>query len=347
MKGIRRSALGLCLLGLIGCAGFASPPGWVVGERPEDYPEESWISALGTGESLAAAQAAAKGELSRVFSAELVSEIELIDRESTTTDGAKQSSDWLGRTQIRTDLELQGVEVPLHWRDSRTDQIWVLAVLERRKECARIRSEGRDLADELEFFVNDSRGASSLLIAIRSSTRAVELGTQLDLLQARSRVLGIRCLDERFDSTGLLRREAAELRQRVHFVVRARDVDAEQGFERGALPGLRDTIAANLSRLGFRVGADAEAGGVAVDAELRLSRVERGTDWVEYRFAGAAEIAGPGQGEAAVVVVEVRGAESHPEASSARLRALRAGERALAHELDRKLRAFLEAGGGL
>ena len=80
---------------------------------------------------------------------------------------------------------------------------------------------------------------------------------------------------------------------------------------------------------------------VPIEAHLRLSRVARGTEWVEYRYEGAAEVGSPVVGEPATIVVEASGAESHPEPSSARLRARRAGERALAHQLDQRIRAFL------
>ena len=62
----------LCLafgLGLVGCAGMSGTPAWVNGEVPAEFPKNKFVSALGTGETLSAAQIASKGELSRVFSA--------------------------------------------------------------------------------------------------------------------------------------------------------------------------------------------------------------------------------------------------------------------------------------
>ncbi len=342
---ILRATLLCLLVGALGCAGAAGPPAWVNGEAPPDYPKRAWVSALGTGESLSAAQIAAKGELSRVFSAQLASEIELIDRESTTGGAAVQSSELLDQTRITSDLELQGVEVPLHWRDPKTGEIWALAVLERNKECLRIRSEGRDLATELDAYASESRSAANPLIAIRAAVHAVQVGAQLDALQARSRVLGTQCLGARSVSTGQLRSEAAERLRSLSFVVRTRDVDPQSGREVGPLPQLREEIAGNLSRLVFQVGPAAGARVVPIDVQLRLSRVERGTDWVEYRFEGAAEVGSPVPGEPATIVVEADGAESHPEPSTARLRARRAGERALALQLDQRIRAFLEENG--
>ena len=50
----------------------------------------------------------------------------------------------------------------------------------------------------------------------------------------------------------------------------------------------------------------------------------------------------PVAGDPATIIVETSGAESHPEPSSARLRARRAGERELAHRLYQRIKAFLE-----
>jgi len=335
------SLIGVMLaLTLAGCAGMSSTPGWVDGEAPEQFPKNRYVSALGTGENLAAAQIAAKSELTRVFAAQVESEIELIDQESVVDGALSQASDLLSKTTISTDLELQGAEVPKHWRDPKTGEIWALAVLERRKECLRIRSEGADLLTELDSHTRESRGAQNPLIAIRASVQAVRIGVALDTLQARSRVLGSQCLTARGDSTGKLRGEAADRLRQLSFVVRTSDLD-KNGNVNGPLPQLREQIAGNLSRLGFQVGPAAGARVVPIDARLRLSRVARGTEWIEYRYEGSAEVGSPVAGAPAIIAVETDGAESHPEASSARLRARRSGEKDLAHQLDQRIQAFL------
>ena len=331
---------GLALL-TIGCAGVSGTPAWVNGENPAEFPKDKYVTALSTGESLAAAQVAAKGELSRVFSAQLASEIELIDQESTVQGQAVSSSDIFDRTSITTDIVLEGVEVPLHWRDPKTGDIWALAVLERRKECMRIRSEGSDLITELAAYANESRSTQNPLVAIRASVNAVRVGSTLDGLQGRSRVLGSQCLTSRSVSTGQLKSEANQRLRSLSFVVRTSDVDGATGQTKGPLPQLREQIAGNLSKLGFQVGPAAGAKVIPIEARLRLSRVARGTEWIEYRYEGSAEVGSPIAGEPAMIVVDTDGAESHPEASSARLRARRSGEKALAHQLDQRIKAFL------
>ena len=327
---------------ILGCVSGGAPPGWVQGERPPEYPKERYVTALGTGETFEAAQIAAKGELSRVFSADLRSEIQLLEEETVADGRVAQGSSLLVDTTIATDLELEGVEAPLHWRDPASGEIWALAVLERRKECLRIRSEGRDLATRQGALAAESEAASSPLVAVRAMASAVRIGGALDGLQARSRVLGTQCLDARSSSTGALRARLDALLGSLSFVVRTEDVDAGTGRSNGPLPQLRERIAANLTALGFQVGPTRGADVVPVDARLRLARVDRGTEWVEYRWEGSAEIGSPVAGDPVLISAESEGAESHPVAATARLRARRKGELDLARQLDSLLKAFLE-----
>jgi hypothetical protein len=329
------------VLGLSGCASMDPTPDWVNGALPPEYSKQKFVTALGTGENFEMAQGAAKSELSRIFSAELKSEVELVDQESVIGDQAIQSSDMLVTTKISTHVELEGVEVPLHWRDSRSGEVWALAVLERQKECLRIRSEGRDLITRLDALSTESTTQSNPLIAIREALHAVKVGLELDALQARSRVLGSQCLSPRSVSTGSLKAQVNADLSALSFVVTATELDLRTGRPSDPLPQLRERIAGNLTKMGFQVGPAEGASVVPIGARLRISRVDRGVEWIEYRWEGSAEIGSPVRGAPAVIAAESEGAESHPEDSTARLRARRKGELDLANQLDRRLKAFL------
>ncbi len=342
----RFSAIVLAVI-LSGCATMSSQPGWVNGERPPEYSKKNFVTAIGTGDGFEAAQVAAKAELSRVFSAELKSEIELIDQESVVAGQTTTRSDILVNTKISTMAELQGAEVPLHWRDAKTGDVWALAVLNKRKECLRIRSEGRDLLTRLDALASDSRSQENPLVAIRASLQAAQVGAELDTLQARSRVLGSQCLTSRSISTGALKTQVDRALRRLSFVVSALEIDPRSGQTIGPLPQLRERIAGNLTDMGFAVGPardGEEARNIAVNARLRLSRVRRGTDWIEYRWEGSAEMGSAGSTGPAIIAAESEGAESHPEDSTARLRARRKGEIDLSRQLDTLLKAFLAEG---
>ncbi len=333
----------LGLSGLLGCASIAQAPAWVESARSPEYSKEKFVTALGTGENLELARGAAKSELSRIFSAELKSEIELIDQESVVGDQVFQSSEMLTTTIISTEVQLEGVEVPLHWRDPRSGEIWALAVLERRKECLRIRSEGKDLITRLDSLSANSQTRSNPLVAVRSALHAVKLGVALDGLQARSRVLGSQCLTRRSVSTGALKARVDASLAGLSFVVAATELDLRTGRSTGLLPQLQERIAGNLTRMGFQVGPAQGATVIPIDARLRLGRVDRGTEWIEYRWEGSAEIGSPVQGGPTVIAAESEGAESHPTDSTARLRARRKGELDLARQLNARLEAFLAA----
>ncbi|MEE8164391.1 MAG: LPP20 family lipoprotein [Myxococcota bacterium] len=331
-------------LGGSGCAGTQVAPSWLKGDLPPEYAKSRYVTAIGAGDSLEAAVITAKSELSRIFSAQLESEIQLIEEQRTRGDRSSSQSDLLVDTKIRTDVVLQGAEVGLHWRDPKTGQTWALAVLERRKECLRIRAEGRDLNTRLDAFATESRSRSNPLLAVRVAVQATKIAVELDGLQARSRVLGNQWIAGRTVSTGQMRAEVDARMNSLTFVVSAQDIDGKTGRARGSLPQLRERIAGNLTQLGFQVGPSAGANVIPIAARLRLSRVARNTEWIEYRWEGSAEVGSPIAGDPAVIAAESEGAESHPEDSTARLRARRKGEQDLARRLDTLLKAFLGEG---
>ncbi|MBW2422960.1 MAG: LPP20 family lipoprotein [Deltaproteobacteria bacterium] len=343
--GWRRGAALLALLlysGALGCGAWGEGvPGWVQGEPAAGYPKASYVTAIGTGATLDEARAGAKSELSRIFSAELSSEAHLVEEETTSDGESRSESRLLVDTRIRSDVELEGVEVPLHWRDARRDEVWALAVLERNAECLRIRAQGRDLSTRLEAWTAEAEAASHPLAGVRSARQAVRVGVALDGLQARSRVLGSQCLDAPRPSTGVLFADLEARLESLRFVVEARELDARGGAPQETLPQLRERIARDLTELGFQVGPGVEGVAIPVVARLRLRRVERGTQWVEYRWEGFAEVGHPVEGEPSILVAQGEGSESHPEASTARLRARHMGERDLAHALRTRLEHFL------
>ncbi len=345
-RGLRRHAwtalVSIVALLVAGCASRSAAPDWIQGERPVAYPKSKYLMAIGAGEDLEAARATAKSELSRIFSAQLSSEARLIEEEATRGGQSTSQSSLLVDTTIRTTLELQGVEVPLQWRDPKSGEIWALAILERSRECLRIRSEGSDLVTQVDALAADGRAAANPLVALRSARQAARLGVLLDGLQARSRVLGMQCLPARSVSTGALLSELSGIVGELRFVVNAREVDSGSGPGLGSLPQLRERIAQHLTELGFQVGPGGGRTSIPIEARLRLRRVDRGTNWVEVRWEGSAEVGSPIPGEPAILSVQGEGAESHPEPTTARLRARQKGEQELASKLDRVLRDYLE-----
>jgi hypothetical protein len=328
-------------LSVAACAGFGGAPDWVESASSPEYPKSEYVTALGTGETLEAAGMTAKGELSQIFSAELESAVELVEEESMQDGRAFSQSDLFADTRISTHIVLEGVEVPLHWRDPATGQTWALAVLERRKECLRIRDEGEHLMARLDRRAISIESWANPLLAVRAAVQAAKIGAELDALNARSRVLGSRCISGDPVPTGEMRAEVDARLSNLSFVIRAQDIDARTGKSLGSLPQLRERIADNLTSLGFQVGPSSGDDVIPIDAWLRLSRVDRGTDWVEYRWEGFAEIGSPVDGAPAVIAAQSEGAESHPEDSTARLRARRKGEQDLSERLDTLLKAFL------
>jgi hypothetical protein len=328
---------------MLGCATIGTSPAWVEGEPAGEYPASRYWTAVGSGESLESARAAATSELSRMFSAAVSAETRRI-RAETIPDSI---DDTIARRLLGTrspgEAELDGSEAPLQWQEPETGRIWALAVLDRDRECQRVRSEAGDLVRRLEAATAEVQGQPHPLAAIRATRQAAKLGLELDGWQARSRALGRDCVEGRSVSTARLLTDLDERMGDLSFVVNAREVDSRSGVSRGPLPQLRERIASELTDLGFRVGPVAGAAErIAVEARLRLDRMETDPDRVEFRWQGSAEIGSVEPGEEPILVVEEEGVESHPDASTANLRARQDGEQTLSDRLARLLEQFLE-----
>jgi hypothetical protein len=108
----------------------------------------------------------------------------------------------------------------------------------------------------------------------------------------------------------------------------------------GDLPGLRDALAARLTRMGFQAADPASAlAALQIGCRLALQRVERGgSAWSHYRWEGACDVA-----DASGVTISTAdaGSESHPVDATARAKARARGEQILAEAVERELQRYL------
>lgn len=333
--------------GMTACHGSSRAPSWVEGAPLPAYPPDEYVTAIGTGRDLEEAVAHAKAELSRIFSAELESKLELVEFEQWKGGRTQGDTQLTVETRIETEIVFEGAEVPVHWRESDSGRVWALAVLERVPECRRIRDEAGLLLERIEGDRDGRVAPGPALLGLRATMRTAARSRELDRLEARSRVLGLRCVPGRAETTGSIEREVADRRSTLTFMIETEWVllgAAESDPFSRRLPHLEEKIAANLVAMGFRVGPSSGAEVVPIGAHLRLQRLERGARWAEYRWEGAFQVGRTPNGQAAVLGGQGEGSESHPEPEVAFLRARVRAEQDLSRQLDTLLRAYLEVG---
>ena len=323
----------------LACASAGGPPAWV--ERPDaDYPEMSYLTAVGSGEDLAAASAQATAGIMQIF----VSNVDqtLSDRQASRVEGGRQvqESDIELRTVIESSGAIEGVQIKHNWRDRGAKRHYALAVLD--KDAAR-----EALGDRLAGA--DADLARALSVANESATpleragrlaRTIEAANERDILAAQYRVLGAGAW-RGLPDTSSLRAARDRARDAVVFAVDARLLDLASGAET-PLTGVRKSLAQTLSDAGFKVDAGGEAS-MRLTCVIELSEpFERGrARYTHHTWAGSVELGGGDAGSDALLVYKSEGSASHGTPELARKRALIDAEETIVPGFRRRLQSYL------
>jgi hypothetical protein len=197
---------GLTVIGagmVLGCAVTTSPvtaarPVWM--ENPQQqYPVKQYLTAVGEGDTLAAAESVALGNLSKIFRSEVTVDERLTERyyELTGKQNLYQEQTQLDRdVTVRSSLLLLNVQYPERYTDSKTGRVYAMAALNRAETAgiyvtrlkendaliARFVGRGDALSPALSFAV--------LSAAVAVSAESQRMREQLDILvpSAKSQV---------------------------------------------------------------------------------------------------------------------------------------------------------------
>lgn len=113
-------------------------PAWVDGDVAEKFPEQRYLTAIGTGSSREAANQDAKKQLASTFRAKVTSESSTESQSSLSeSTSAKTSGEGSAKTRssvsVSTSLELRGVEVKNYYFDAKSKEHYALAVMDKLK----------------------------------------------------------------------------------------------------------------------------------------------------------------------------------------------------------------------
>lgn len=171
-------------LGLVGAAG-ADPrnprPDWVDGASIE-FPRERYVTGVGIGDDRATAEERARGEIAKVFSANITVDTTVSETESTAGQGGATNNAF--SQQIAQNIKtvsqraLEGVQLVENWQDAATRVHYTLAVLDRAKAKAglieklgdldRQTAEWRDVLEKSDEKLPRAKAAMRLLTVIKA-----------------------------------------------------------------------------------------------------------------------------------------------------------------------------------
>ena len=302
MKILFAATLTVSLIAAGGCASRPSMPDWVNGTS-EKYKSDQYLIGRGQAATAEEARDRARADLAKIFEVAVAVESEDIQtfrRKSDSADkDAKPASEYAAqasrRLTTRADHIIEGIQIAEVWQDPLTRTQHALAVLPRLQASMRLRQEIERLDAATRKYLEESRGATDLLVKIGAADRA--LGTQLERTGYQK---SLRVVDptgrgaEPEWNTARLSADLADLLKRVHVAAQVAP-DAPPGFAtavNGALAGagfLIETgekpdyvLVANLALedLGLRDGWYWQRGALEVTLrEMAANRVRGSRRW--------------------------------------------------------------------
>jgi len=325
----------------LGCATTPSPPDWVLTGASGDFPRERFILGVGSGNDRDVAAQRARAEIARSFDVSVHDTVH--DRVQTTvTEAAGARSESLVEriaidTRTTSDGDFAGTEIVRIWIEPGGGPIWALAALER--QASRDAWEAR-LSTLDAAIARHSRAARRALDPVpraRALGQAVRLAHERDRLTRRLAVV----------SYGALRpaHGTPELEARLADALAAVRVSLQSSASSPAdgpavAAALRDALSHSLTGIGLQVVDAAGPSDLRIECRIALGRIDRRRrPWPHVDWDGACDVE---QGGALVVTSSDSGAESHPDAATARRKAWRRGEQALVAGVEADLLRFLE-----
>jgi hypothetical protein len=228
-------------------------PDWVDGISTQ-YPEASYLSGVGFGDSRQMAESSAYGAIARIFKSDVRSvtseEENFRQTEKEKKVGVDRKVDIQNRTEVSSKKALEQVRIAERWVDPVSKVQYALAVLDRSKAASSLRQKA-DAAEmdakEWEKRAEKASGklekARALRKAIRAAAAAEEVEADLRVIQPSRAAIG----------SGLV--GAGELQHRLTDLLR-------QHFRVGVhlqgphAPAVQNAILAGLHEKGFAGGTE-------------------------------------------------------------------------------------------
>jgi LPP20 lipoprotein len=277
---------------LAGCSQAPKPnsrPDWLLGQSTQ-YPASRYITGHGQADELAVAKDRARSDLAKTFSVQ-VSEQSRDSSSFSQTDSAakgtvtKNTMDVSRDISTRTDQMLNGVEIADTWQDPQTQVYYALAILERAKAAASLRSQIADLDASTRAYLGQAQASNDLFVKIAAATHALAAQTERAGLQSELQVADItgRGVPSEWNLGKLQADRAALLvRLRINAAADGKDTVAVQKLLAGA-----------LADAGFTVSDKAD---YTMTANLDYSAFQPRDGW--YWITGSLQVTLNGAGQA-------------------------------------------------
>ena len=308
-------------------------PDWVEGSS-SSYPSAAYIIGTGSADDMDTAKDRARGEISKVFSADIKAETSVYESERNVSAGGKSSNEYsiAAGEDIRTVSKktLEGIEIAEVWQDKNSFRWYALAVLERAK-IRRIYSEKLEETEEqINLYAGHMDAAENNMDRAMAALKVKNLMKTRDMLVKDLKVIGGSGAVSGIDNVSAVKTKAEQAIAALGIYVEVVPANSRVAAE----------IAKTLVSLGMKVSESASNIDIRVACEAEMQPMQdpsRGSRWKWCT------------GEASVKLTDVRAGKSFLDfnASSKEAFVSEAGakanaEKALGRSIGKKINEAIE-----
>jgi hypothetical protein len=325
MKNLPRFIPVLLAAALTACAGGSrraasaggARPGWVDGQGAE-WPKSRFITGVGSADDENTAADRARGEVARVFSADVSVNTVSDQSEGTVQKDGKSSTSFSStvaeKVRTATQKVLEGVDVVARWKESATSRYYALAALPKEQALIAVNEKAHDIGAEAAQYKAQLASSTDAFERAKAAAKLMALAKAWTGLEADSRVLGGGSLPGDFD-TGATRADAAKAMAALDVVVAVSGEGADT-VEIAVVAGL------NAAGLSAKRGTAGDKSDLTASAQVNVQAQDAGDARWKRSRATASVTLQDGRAGKAFASFDVTAREDAVDSGEARRRTL-------------------------
>jgi hypothetical protein len=304
-----------CAHGRRGSVTTGGRPQWADGESA-DFPRSQYITGVGSADDDGAAADRARGEVARVFSADVSVVSTVNESEANSNQNGKEShsfsNDVAQKVRTATQKVLEGVDIVARWKDP-TGRYYALAALPKDQALLAITEKSTEIDAEAAQYKAALASATDPFERAKAAAKLLALAKAHASLEADSRVLGGGPLQEVFDAAAA--RTAAQALAALDVIV-AVTGDGADDVQTAVVSGL------NAVGLSAKSGAPGDKADLTATAQVTVQSQDTG-DWRWRRSRSTATVSlQEGRTGKTFSTFEVTSREDATDSNEARRRSL-------------------------
>ncbi|MFI5350213.1 MAG: LPP20 family lipoprotein [Elusimicrobiota bacterium] len=326
-----------------GCAGAAKRsatssggprPQWADGDSA-DFPRATYITGVGSADDEGAAAERARGEVAKVFSADVSVLSTTNETEANANTNGKEShsfsNDVAQKVRTTTQKVMEGVDIVARWKDP-TGRYYALAALPKAQALLAVTEKSTEIDTEAGQYKAALASATDPFGRAKAAAKLLALSKAQASLAADSRVLGGGPLASVFDAAAV-RTQAAQALSALDVVV-AVSGDGADAVQTAVVTGL------NAVGLTAKSGSAGDKADLTATAQVTAQEQDSGDRrWKRYR-SGATVSLQDGRSGKIFSTFDVTSREDAVDASEARRRSLASLSKSAAEKVTASINDF-------